>query len=234
MTAPVLAVEGLSTGYGSVGIVHRLDLDLQPSSVSVVLGPNGAGKSTTCKAIAGLLPATSGRIVLQGDDITVRPAWWRAQHGIFLAPEGRGIFPGLSVEENLRVLLPAAADRDVIYERFPVLGQRRGVPAGNLSGGEQQMLAIAPMLVHQAAVVIADEPTLGLAPRVADVVLELFAEISRQGAAVLLVGESPQGLVEIASHVSLLHTGRIIWSGPASSLDTETLQAAYFGAAAST
>jgi ABC-type branched-subunit amino acid transport system ATPase component len=234
MTEPVLAVEGLSTGYGSVGIVHGLDLQLEPSSVSVILGPNGAGKSTTCKALAGLLPAMSGRIVLQGADITARRAWWRAQHGIFLAPEGRGIFPGLSVDENLRVLLPGAADRDVIYERFAVLGQRRGIPAGNLSGGEQQMLAIAPMLVHRAAVVIADEPTLGLAPRVADVVLELFAEISRQGAAVLLVGESPQGLVEIASQVSLLHAGRIIWNGSASSLDTETLQEAYFGAAAST
>jgi ABC-type branched-subunit amino acid transport system ATPase component len=233
MTAPVLAVELLSTGYGSVGVVRDLDLELVPGSVSVILGPNGAGKSTTCKALAGLLPAMGGRILLNGADITQRPAWWRARHGIFLAPEGRGIFPGLSVDENLSLVLRAAADRDAIYDRFEALGRRRSIAAGNLSGGEQQMLAIAPMLVHRADVVIADEPTLGLAPRVADVILELFAEISRQGAAVLLVGESPKGLVEIASQVALLHTGHITWRGPASALDAETLQQAYFGGVAS-
>lgn len=230
MTASKLEVSGLDVSYGPVEVVHDLDLTLPVASITTVLGPNGAGKSTTCLALAGLLPASSGTILLDGDDITRRPGWWRARRGIVLIPEGRGIFPGLSVEDNLRVVLTRSVDRDVVYERFPVLGERRRQPAGSLSGGEQQMLSLAPMLVHDADLLIADEPTLGLAPRIVEQILQIFTELRDRGTTVLLVGESPQGIVDIADRAMLLHVGHVAWTGLASDLDQATLEASYFGA----
>jgi ABC-type branched-subunit amino acid transport system ATPase component len=231
VTAPKLQLAGLEVAYGPVQVVHGIDAELASGSVTVVLGPNGAGKSTTCKAVAGYLPLRRGSILLDGVDITARPCWWRARHGIMLVPESRGIFPGLSVDDNLRILLPKGADRAQIYDRYRVLGERRRQHAGILSGGEQQMLSLAPVLVHRVDVLIADEPTLGLAPRVAEEVCEVFAELSARGTAVLLVGESPRGLLDIADRVSLLHVGRITWSGTAAELDQATLEASYFGEA---
>jgi len=229
MTGPKLGVEGLESGYGPVRVVHGMDLTLAPGTISAILGPNGAGKSTTCKALAGYLPATAGSIHLDGADVTSRPCWWRARHGIFLVPESRGIFPGLSVDDNLRILLGKSSEREKVYERFRLLGERRRQPAGSLSGGEQQMLSLAPALVHHADVLIADEPTLGLAPRIADDVLSIFTELRDAGSTVLLVGESPRGIVDIANEVALLHVGRITWSGRASDLDQATLEQSYFG-----
>ena len=229
MTDAKLAVEQLEAGYGPVRVVHGMDLALEPGAIGAILGPNGAGKSTTCKTLAGYLPAVGGRIVLDGVDVTAKPCWWRARNGIFLVPEGRGIFPGLSVEDNLKVLLPKSSERQQVFERFRVLGERRRQNAGSLSGGEQQMLSLAPTLVHRTEVLIVDEPTLGLAPRVADDVLSIFTELRDAGTTVLLVGESPHGIVDIADHISLLHVGRITWSGPASELDQATLEESYFG-----
>jgi ABC-type branched-subunit amino acid transport system ATPase component len=231
-SGPKMAVEGLRAGYGAVDVVRELDLEVPAGRISVVLGPNGAGKSTTCKALAGLVPATAGRILLDGDDVTRRPGWWRAQHGVLLIPEGRGIFPGLSVDENLAVLLPSPSDRAQVYERFAILGERRRQHAGSLSGGQQQLLSLAPTLVHRTGLLNADEPTLGLAPRVADDVLAVFDELRRAGGTVLLVGESPRGLVDIADQVALLHAGRITWSGPPDALERADLEASYFGDAA--
>jgi ABC-type branched-subunit amino acid transport system ATPase component len=171
---------------------------------------------------------------MDGTDITAKPCWWRARRGIFLVPEGRGIFPGLSVDDNLRLLLPKGSERATVYERFRILGERRRQHAGSLSGGEQQILSLAPALVHRAKVLIADEPTLGLAPRVADEVLGLFSELRDEGTTVLLVGESPHGIVDIADQVALIHVGRITWSGPAAELDQATLEESYFGEAAAT
>jgi ABC-type branched-subunit amino acid transport system ATPase component len=219
---PKLELSGLEVGYGPVQVVHGIDVELGPGSVNVILGPNGAGKSTTCKAVAGYLPVRGGAITLDGVDVTAR-------HGITLVPEGRGVFPGLSVDDNLRILLPKSTDRAQIYDRFRVLGERRRQHAGSLSGGEQQMLSLAPVLVHRVEVLVADEPMLGLAPRAANEVCTLFAELAAKGVTVLLVGESPHGLVDIADHISLLHVGRITWSGPARDLDRSTLEASYFG-----
>jgi ABC-type branched-subunit amino acid transport system ATPase component len=229
MSDAKLVVDRLEAGYGPVRVVHGMDLRLESGTVSAILGPNGAGKSTTCKTLAGYLPTSGGSIVLDGVDVTAKPCWWRARHGIFLVPEGRGIFPGLSVDDNLKVLLPKASERDQVYERFRLLGERRRQHAGSLSGGEQQMLSVAPALVRQAEVLIVDEPTLGLAPRVADEVLTIFSELRDSGSTVLLVGESPHGIVDVADQVALLHVGRITWSGPASDLDQATLEESYFG-----
>jgi ABC-type branched-subunit amino acid transport system ATPase component len=230
MTTPKLEVRGLDVSYGPVEVVHGLDLSLTAGSITTVLGPNGAGKSTTCQALAGLLPARSGSIRFNGVDIARRPAWWRARQGIMLVPEGRGIFPGLSVEDNLRLVLSRALEREDVYERFPVLGERRRQSAGSLSGGEQQMLSLAPMLVRGTDLLIADEPTLGLAPRVVEQILLIFTELRERGTTVLLVGESPQGIVGIADQAMLLHVGHVTWSGAAADLDQATLEASYFGA----
>jgi ABC-type branched-subunit amino acid transport system ATPase component len=229
MTGAKLEVEGLCAGYGPVEVVHAMNLAFATGTITAILGPNGAGKSTTCKALAGYLPASAGRIVFEEEDVTRRPCWWRARRGIMLVPEGRGIFAGLSVDDNLKVLLPKPPDRAVVYERFPVLGERRRQHAGSLSGGEQQMLSVAPTLVHRTKLLIADEPTLGLAPRVADQILGIFAELRERGTTILLVGESPRGIVDIADTVALLHVGRIMWSGPASGLDQAILEESYFG-----
>lgn len=229
MTEPRLAVERLEAGYGPVRVVHGMDLKLAPGTITAILGPNGAGKSTTCKALAGFLPATAGTICLDGKDVTSKPCWWRARQGILLVPESRGIFPGMSVDDNLKILLPKSSDREQAYDRFPLLAERRRQHAGSLSGGEQQMLSLAPTVVHRAEVLIADEPTLGLAPRIADDVLSIFSELRDAGSTVLLVGESPRGIVDIADHIALLHVGRISWSGPASELEQATLEQSYFG-----
>jgi ABC-type branched-subunit amino acid transport system ATPase component len=231
VTTPKLEVRALDVSYGPVQVVHDLSLSLTKGSITTVLGPNGAGKSTTCQALAGLLPARAGTIELDGVDITRRPGWWRARRGIMLVPEGRGIFPGLSVEDNLRLVLTRSVERDEVYERFPVLGERRRQHAGTLSGGEQQMLSLAPMLVHGSDLLIADEPTLGLAPRVVEQILQIFTEVRDRGTTLLLVAESPQGIIGISDHAMLLHVGQVTWSGTASDLDQATVEASYFGAA---
>jgi ABC-type branched-subunit amino acid transport system ATPase component len=234
MSEIVLEAQGLHAGYGLVRVVHGIDLALERGTISAILGPNGAGKSTTCKALAGYVEVSAGRILLEGTDVAKKACWWRARRGIFLVPEGRGIFPGMSVDDNLRLLLPKGTDRATVYDRFRILGGRRRQAAGSLSGGEQQILSLAPALVHRAKVLIADEPTLGLAPRVADEVLALFSELRDAGTTVLLVGESPHGIVDIADQVALIHVGRIFWSGPAAELDQATLEESYFGEAAPT
>jgi ABC-type branched-subunit amino acid transport system ATPase component len=224
----LLELHHVRSGYGPVTILRDMSLALQEGTVSALLGPNGAGKSTTCQTIVGLIPTTGGRIELDGADITGQPCWWRARQGIFLAPEGRGIFPALSVDDNLRLTINESSSRDRVYERFDNLAHRRRVPAGNLSGGEQQMLALAPVLVNQPQILIVDEPTLGLAPMVADEVLRLFSELRDSGATILLAGESPRGLMDIAESVTLMHGGRVIWSGAAGDMTTEILEHAYF------
>jgi ABC-type branched-subunit amino acid transport system ATPase component len=223
-----LHVDAVQAGYGPVTIIRDMTLRLPAGTITALLGPNGAGKSTTCKAIVGLVPTKEGRILLNGEDLCGHPCWWRAQRGVFLAPEGRGIFPGLSVEDNLKVSVRSASDRERIYERFSNLADRRQLHAGSLSGGEQQMLTLAPTLTEQPEVLIVDEPTLGLAPRVAEFILDLFAELKEGGATILLVGESPHGLVDIADAVTLVHGGRVVWSGTPSDLSPETLEHAYF------
>jgi ABC-type branched-subunit amino acid transport system ATPase component len=223
-----LHVDAVQAGYGPVTIIRDMTLRLQAGTITALLGPNGAGKSTTCKAIVGLIPTTEGRVLVNGIDFSSRPCWWRAQHGVFLAPEGRGIFPSLSVDDNLKISVRRGSDRERIYERFINLAGRRRLSAGSLSGGEQQMLTLAPALTEQPEILIVDEPTLGLAPRVSEFVLDLFRELKEDGATILLVGESPRGVVDIADAVTLVHGGRVVWSGTPGDLSPEILEHAYF------
>ena len=157
-------------------------------TITALVGANGSGKSTLCKAIAGVVPATSGLITLDERHVTTLPAHRRSRD-LLLAPETRGVFPGLTVEENLAVAVEAAADRRRIYDAFPILAERRRVPAGALSGGEQQILTMAALLGQPPAVLVADEPTLGLAPRIVDRIIQLFEELRAQGTTILIAEE---------------------------------------------
>jgi ABC-type branched-subunit amino acid transport system ATPase component len=150
---------------------------------------------------------------------------------MLVAPESRGIFPGLSVEENLSLVLTSADERQKVYDRFPVLRERRKLSAGSLSGGEQQMLTLAPVLVNPPRVVVADEPTLGLAPLIVQQVMRVFEELRDRGTAILLVEEKARNVLPIAAHVAFLELGHVVWSGPRDDIDDERLVGAYFGTA---
>jgi ABC-type branched-subunit amino acid transport system ATPase component/branched-subunit amino acid ABC-type transport system permease component len=225
-----LVVRGLTTGYADLEVIHGVNLAVAPGSVLALVGLNGAGKTTLCKALAGLLPHT-GVVTVGGVELGGMSAEQRSRHGLVLAPEGRGIFPNLSVEENLEVLLPKQAQRDEVCERHPMLAARRKTPAGSLSGGEQQLLALAGLLTTRPAVIMADEPTLGLAPRIAREVLALFAELRELGTAVLLVEEKAHLVAGVADYLLSLKLGRVAWYGPADTVSEEEILRSYLGEA---
>jgi ABC-type branched-subunit amino acid transport system ATPase component len=218
-------------GYGDVEVLHGVDLVLLPRCVTALLGANGAGKSTLCSVAAGVLRPTAGAVWLGGDDVTTTPSFRRMRGGVLFVPEARGIFPGLTVEENLAVVLRSTEERERAFERFPILGQRRRQPAGLLSGGEQQMLSLAPAIVAPPDVLIADEPTLGLAPMLGELVMDAILEIRALGSAVLLVEEHAHNAWRVADSISFMELGRITWSGPTAAADLGRLTSAYLGQA---
>jgi ABC-type branched-subunit amino acid transport system ATPase component/branched-subunit amino acid ABC-type transport system permease component len=226
------SLRDIRSGYGLVEVLRGVTLSVAKGHITAVLGPNGAGKSTTCLTAAGRVAATAGTIEFNGQDITKLSAHKRAQMGIVLAPEARGIFPGLTVRETLQMWLPSAADRDQVYERFPILGERRNLPSGNLSGGEQQILTLSSLLVNPPQVLIADEPSLGLAPLIVEQIMALFVELKNRGTALLLVEEKARDLLDIADSVAVINLGRISWSGPRSEVDAERIATEYLGALA--
>ncbi|MFE5908984.1 ATP-binding cassette domain-containing protein [Streptomyces wedmorensis] len=228
-TPSALRLSGVRAGYGGASVLHGVDLAVRPGEVLVLLGPNGAGKSTLCRVAAGLLRPADGVVRVRGEDATRDTAVARARRGVRLAPEGRGVFPGLSIEENLALQLTEAEDRDAVYARFPALAARRTVVAGSLSGGEQQLLALAPLLQRPPAVLVADEPSLGLAPRVVDEVFRLLTELRDHGTALLLVEEKAADALGAADTVAYLAQGEIAWSGPRSEVDRDRLAEAYLG-----
>ena len=225
-----LTIDDVVAGYDDVEVLHGVSLRIGRGSVVALVGPNGAGKSTLCSTVAGLVVPTRGRIVVGERDVTALASFERARSGVMLAPEARGIFPGLTVEENLTVLLRSAPLREQAYERFPILGQRRRQIAGLLSGGEQQMLSLAPALANPPAVFVADEPTLGLAPLAAETVMGAVAELRDLGSAVLLVEEKAREVLEVADIVAFMELGRIGWVGHRDQIDEEQLAATYLGA----
>jgi ABC-type branched-subunit amino acid transport system ATPase component/branched-subunit amino acid ABC-type transport system permease component len=226
---PALRLERVVAGYGDVEVLHGVDLAVPSGKVFTLLGANGAGKSTLCAVAAGLLAPTSGRIFVQSEDVTEQPAFRRARHGLLLAPEARGIFPGLTVDENLSVLLRSTAEREQAYERFPLLADRRRQPAGLLSGGEQQMLALASALVRPPPVFIADEPSLGLAPLASETVFGALTELRERGSALLLVEEKAREALELADIVAVMELGRIVWTGAGHEADADRLASVYLG-----
>jgi ABC-type branched-subunit amino acid transport system ATPase component len=224
-----LVLRGVVAGYGEVEVLHGVDVAVGRGEIVALLGANGAGKSTLCAVAAGLVTPTSGQVFLGGQDITARPAYQRQRDGVLLVPEARGLFPGLSAQENLEILLRTEDERAKAYERFPILGERRKQTAGSLSGGEQQMLSLAPALVQPPKVFIADEPTLGLAPLAAEEVVRALGEIRDSGSSILLVEEKAREVMALADQVAFMELGRISWMGPRDQADEERLAAAYLG-----
>src|SRR4051812_43466240 len=232
---PILAVEALGVRYGPVPAVRNLTLDVQQGEIVGLIGPNGAGKSTTLNAIMGLVAVHEGEIKLRGTSVRGKQPEKVARAGIALVPEGRRIFAELTVEENLRLGLAgrrerARADEDIeqVYELFPIVKEFRRRQAGALSGGQQQQLAIGRALVARPDVLLLDEPSLGLAPSIVDVVFEALAEIRRRGLAVLLVEQRAQRTVAFADRTYLLANGEVrLTLTPADAGDTDRMVAAY-------
>lgn len=227
--ATALRIEGVVAGYGGAEVLHGVDVSVPQHHVIALLGANGAGKSTLCSVASGLVTPTAGRVFIAGEDVTALPAHERARRGLLVVPEARGVFPDLSVEENLRLLLRTSEQRQAVYERFPILGERRRQPAGLLSGGEQQMLSLAPALAQPPAVFIADEPTLGLAPLAAQEVVRALRDLRELGSAIMLVEEKAHEVMELADTVAFMSLGRIVWIGPRGDMDEERLASAYLG-----
>ena len=225
----VLDLTDVHAAYGALEVLHGVDLIVPNGGVVALIGANGAGKTTLCSVAAGILPPTQGAVRLQGADVTALAAFRRVAEGAFLIPEGRGIFPSLTVEENMQLWLSAADERAEAYERFPALADRRRQTAGALSGGEQQMLALAPALVRSPALLIADEPSLGLAPRIVEQVYATFRELKDRGTSILLVEEKANDVLAMADTVAFLQVGRLAWTAPASEVDEERLVASYLG-----
>ncbi|MET9830789.1 ABC transporter ATP-binding protein [Streptomyces sp. NPDC006385] len=233
MTARLLELSGIRAAHGGITVLHGIDLAVRAGQVVALLGPNGAGKTTTLKVAAGVHPPTGGRLLLGGRDATGMPPGDLARAGVCLIPEGRGVFPNLSVRDNLQMMTFTGRAREEIeetaYARFPALGTRRAQAAGTLSGGEQQMLALARGLATDPAVLLLDELSMGLAPLVVAGLYEHVAEIARQGVAVLVVEQFATAVLKLADHAAVLVRGRIRWQGhPDSSLHAE-LSSYYLG-----
>jgi ABC-type branched-subunit amino acid transport system ATPase component len=228
-SAPELAIEGVDAGYGELEILHDVTVTIPAGTVVALLGANGAGKSTLCAVASGMVAPTRGTVWLGGDDVTALPAYERARRGLLLVPEARGIFPDLTVEENLRLVLGQASERERAYARFPILAERRRQRAGLLSGGEQQMLSLAPALAQPPKVFIADEPTLGLAPLAAQEVTRALRELRELGSAIMLVEEKAHEVMQLADTVAFMELGRVVWVGARDEADEARLTAAYLG-----
>jgi branched-chain amino acid transport system ATP-binding protein len=234
-TAPVLAVSGLDVRYGAVSALRGVTLDVRSGEIVGLIGPNGAGKSTLLNTIMGLVSAERGEISLSGNPLRGLAPERVARSGVALVPEGRRIFAGLSVEENLRLGLAGRRSREgaeddisSVYELFPIVAEFRKRPAGALSGGQQQQLAIGRALVASPDLLLLDEPSLGLAPKIVDIVFDALAEIRRRGVTVLLVEQRAQRTVAFADRTYLLSNGEIRLSlTPDDAGDTEKMVAAY-------
>jgi branched-chain amino acid transport system ATP-binding protein len=231
----VLELEALEVWHGAVHAVRGLSLTVDRGEIVGLIGPNGAGKSSTLHAVMGLVPVTGGDVRVHGRSLVGRRPEDVARGRVALVPEGRRIFAELTVEENLRLGLAARRNGDRrqafarAYELFPVVEEFRKRQAGALSGGQQQQLAIARALVADPEVLLLDEPSLGLAPRIVDVVFEALQEIRERGIAILLVEQRAQRTVALADRSHVLSNGQLrLTLGPESADDTDTLVSAYF------
>ncbi len=238
MKKAVLEVENLVVQYGQISAVQGVNLTVNENELVTVIGANGAGKTSTLNAMMGLVPAASGEIRYKGESLLHMPVEKRPSMGIAFSPEGRRVFGPLSVRDNLRVggnSLPASqvdGRIDEMVERFPILGERLQQAAGTLSGGEQQMLAIARALMISPDFLILDEPSLGLAPIVVAQVFELIAELHAEGVAILLVEQNVRKSLAIADRAYVMELGRFVREGAADELAADpSIENSYLGAA---
>jgi branched-chain amino acid transport system ATP-binding protein len=235
MTEPALELCRVHAAYGGIEVLHGIDLVVPEGAVVALLGANGAGKSTAVKVAAGLLAPTAGSVRVAGHDVTGTAAHDLARIGVCTIPEGRGVFANLTVRENLWMATQVAGVTGGLsgveataFERFPQLGERRTQLAGTLSGGEQQMLALARALVTDPAVLLLDELSMGLAPIVVQRLYEIVAQVAREGISILVVEQFAQAVLGIADQAAIMVNGEITRAGPPSELGAE-LSSAYLG-----
>ncbi|MEV0732097.1 ABC transporter ATP-binding protein [Polymorphospora sp. NPDC050346] len=235
----LLEIEDVSLLYGRIQALHGISLTVDEGEIVALIGANGAGKSTTMRAISGIRPVASGSIKFAGEDITKLRADLRVQRGLCQAPEGRGIFPGMSVLENLDMgaytrkdKAGIAADLDRVLNLFPRLAERRKQSGGTLSGGEQQMLAVGRALMSRPKLLLLDEPSMGLAPMLIQQIFTIITEINEQGTTILLVEQNAQQALSRAHRAYVLETGRIVKSGTGQELlHDPAVKEAYLGVA---
>jgi branched-chain amino acid transport system ATP-binding protein len=233
----LLEVRGLQVAYGGINAVKGIDLDVAAGELVALIGANGAGKTTTLNALCGMLKPASGSVRYEGRDVTGTPAFELVRRGLALVPEGRGVFARLTVEENLAMgayirddSIAIAADCERAYAIFPRLAERRRQLAGTLSGGEQQMLAIARALMCKPRLLLLDEPSMGLAPLVVQKIFETIRSIAREGVTLLLIEQNARLALQTCSRGYVMESGLITLSGDAKSLlDNPQVRRAYLG-----
>jgi branched-chain amino acid transport system ATP-binding protein len=230
---PVLELKGVRAAYGRIEVLHGVDLAIPQGAVVALLGPNGAGKTTTLNVCSGLVDPTAGGIYLAGRRVNGAGPDQLARAGVCTVPEGRGVFPNLTVRENLQMMTFTGSSlahiEEVAYERFPRLRERRTQTAGTMSGGEQQMLAMARGLATDPAVLLLDELSMGLAPLIVEQLYEIVAQVAQDGVSILVVEQFARTVLDVADLAGIMVHGRITQLGPPTELEAE-LSAAYLGA----
>jgi branched-chain amino acid transport system ATP-binding protein len=230
---PALTVRDVAAGYDRTVVLDGVDLEVAAGGVTALLGPNGAGKTTLLRAITGLIAVGRGQVLLRGDDITNTPSHQRARLGLCHIPEGRGIYRTMTVKENLRMQVPAAGEAaavDKAVSAFPILGRRLDQMAGTMSGGEQQMLALAAAYTRSPSMIVVDELSLGLAPVVVDQLFEFLARlVAEQGVSLLVVDQYAAKTLEIADRAYVMRKGQIVFEGAAKGLSVDELFERYLG-----
>ena len=229
----MLELRDVSAGYGTGRVLEHVNLVVPDGAVVALLGPNGAGKTTLLKVASGLLRPTAGQVLLDGEDVTGWSPFELARAGICHVPEGRGIFPTLSVADNLRLQAPRSVDRgalDLAAAVFPRLEQRKSQLAGTLSGGEQQMLALSRAYVAQPSTVLLDEVSMGLAPKVVDEIFEYLRRLASDGLSLLVVEQYVARALELADYVYILNRGRIRFAGEPGEVEDDAVLESYLGA----
>jgi branched-chain amino acid transport system ATP-binding protein len=229
---PLLELRGLRAAYDKIEVLHGVNLAVPPGSVYAVLGPNGAGKTTMLNVLAGLLAITGGDVILAGRRVNGANPTELARRGVCSIPEGRGVFPNLTIRENLWMMTHAGVSRadveDQAFARFPRLAERRNQQAGTLSGGEQQMLSVARAITTNPALLLLDELSMGLAPVIVEQLYEAIGRIANEGVTVLVVEQFARTVLGVADFAAVMVGGRVVHAGPPTDIATD-LSAAYFG-----
>ncbi|SFT94071.1 ABC transporter ATP-binding protein [Sedimentitalea nanhaiensis] len=233
----LLEMKNIAVNYGKINAIRNISIAVPEGKIVTIIGGNGAGKTTTLRAMSGMLPITTGEITFDGKRIDGQPANKVVAHGIAHVPEGRRIFPGMTVEENLRTGAFLRRDKDAVendledvFRRFPRLRERRTQRAQTMSGGEQQMLAIGRALMSKPRLLLMDEPSMGLAPVIVEEIAQIIEEINANGLSVVLVEQNAELALELADYAYVLETGNAALEGPAHELhDNEHVRAAYLG-----
>ncbi len=238
---PLLEINDMAVNYGRIEALHGISLSVEQGELVTLIGANGAGKTTTMRAISGIRPLARGSIIFDGRDITKMKAHTRVIEGIVQSPEGRGVFPGMTVQENLDMghygrkfqsKVEYQSTLDHVYELFPRLAERRSQMGGTMSGGEQQMVAIGRALMARPRVLLLDEPSMGLAPMIIQQIFRIISDINKTGVTILLVEQNAQQALSRSDRAYILETGEVVKTGPGPELLADpSIKEAYLGVA---